>query len=451
MTRLCAERRSCGTLAVAVVLTLTFAGRAAALPRPPLQTAPALLAGAVTCAGPDLRTASKPPVLLIHGTFVTDEPWRGGAYEAFQAEGYPTCLAHVANRELGDVQGSVEYVVAAIREVSRRAGRPVAVIGHSQGAFLAAMALRYWPDLAGDVADFVGLSGVYDNGTTLADTLCAVPCSAVGRQLQPGSAILTALHHRHVYAGPAYTAVSTNTDEVVTPQPRAGLLDGARQIAVQDICPGRYAEHGSMTTDAVAIALARDAIDHPGPADPARIDRVVCSQTTIAGTSPTKTVDDAAEIVPGLAGFYAQAVAEEPPVRCAFDVACHKDRLVPALTVRVMHATGHGRRWKLATKGTLTLPPGAEDLCAGAVQVRITHGRRTLSRRHARVAPDCRFSASVWLGRTARDTARVAGRLRVRIRYGGDAELKQAYATESTSVARSQRLAVTPRARGPTR
>jgi triacylglycerol lipase len=423
-------------LAVAVLVTFPFAGRAAALPGPPLQTDPALLAGAVTCGGPDLRSAAKPPVLLVHGTFVTDEPWRGGAYEWFQARGYPTCLAHVANRELGDVQGSVEYVVSAIREVARRAGRPIAVIGHSQGAFLPAMALRYWPDLAGDVRDFVGLSGVYDNGTTLANTLCAAPCAAAGWQLQPGSALLTALHHRHVYEGPDYTAVSTNTDEVVTPQPYAGLLDGARQIAVQDICPGRYAEHGGMTTDAVAIALARDAIDHPGPADPARIDRAVCSQTTIPGSSPTKSPDDAVEIAPGLAGFYAQAVPSEPPVRCVFDPSCPRARLVPGLRVRLAHRSGRGWPWTVVTRGTLTLPPGAEDLCAGEVRVTITRARRVLSSRHAAVGRDCTFSATVRLGRTVRTAATVAGRLRVSVRYGGDAELESASATGLTFAAR---------------
>src|SRR5215208_1992560 len=80
-------------------------GRRDADPRPrrggaPRTTAadrPDVAGGAVTCAGPDLRTAAKPPVLLVHGTFVTDEPWRGGAYEALQAARYPTCLAHVAN------------------------------------------------------------------------------------------------------------------------------------------------------------------------------------------------------------------------------------------------------------------------------------------------------------------------------------------------------------------
>jgi triacylglycerol lipase len=421
----------------AVVVTLTFVQGAAALPGPPLRTDPVLLASAVTCAGPDLRTAAKSPVLLIHGTFVTDEPWRGGAYEALQAAGYPTCLAHVANRELGDVQGSVEYVVAAIREVARRADRPIAVIGHSQGAFLPAMALRYWPDLAGDVQDFVGLAGVYDNGTTLADKLCAVPCAAVGRQLRPGSAILTALHHRHVYPGPDYTAVSTDTDEVVTPQPHAGLLDGARQIAVQDICPGRYAEHGGMTTDAVAIALARDAIDHPGPADPARIDHAVCSQTTISGTSPTKNADDAVEIAPGLAGFYAQAVPSEPPVRCVLDPACPKGRLVPGLQARLAHRSERGWPWTISTRGALRLPPGAMDLCGGEVRVTITRGRTILSHRHVTMSPGCVFSASVRLGRTARTAATVTGRLRIGVRYRGDAELKPMSAPELTFVARS--------------
>jgi hypothetical protein len=214
--------------------------------------------------------------------------------------------------------------------------------------------------------------------------------------------------------------VSTKTDEIVTPQPRAGLLDGARQIAVQDICPGRYVEHGEMTSDAVAFALVRDAIDHPGPADPARIDRAVCKQVTIPGTSPTKTLDDVADLTPGLIGFYAQAVPHEPPVRCAFDAACPKRRLTPDLTADLVRTGGPSRR-TIVTTGMLRLPPGAEDQCAGTVRVEVTRGRTTPSRRQTSVGRDCTFTVRVRLGRSV-------GRRRVTVRYEGDAELEPASA-----------------------
>lgn len=406
-----------------VLVALVVAGPASALPGPPLRTDPALLQRSVTCSGPDLRTAPGTPVLLVHGTYVTTQPWKEGPLEAFERDGHPTCLVLVANRELGDVQDSVEYVVAAVRDVAARAGRPIALVGHSQGAFLSAMALRYWPDLAGDVTDFVGLSGVYDNGTTLADTICAVPCAPAGRQLHPGSALLTALARRPLYPGPSLTAVSTNTDEIVTPQPRAGLLSGARQIAVQDLCPGRYAEHGSMSSDAVALALAMDAIDHPGPADPARVDRSVCAEQAVAGTSPSKAADDAADLQPGIAAFYAQGVPGEPPVRCAFDPACPKPQLQPALALSLARASGTGRPWRVAARTVLTLPPGAEEQCGGSVQVTVARGARILASRSALVGRDCAVAVTFRLGRSAAAARAVAGRLHVTARYTGDAEL----------------------------
>jgi len=58
----------------------------------------------------------------------------------------------------------------------------------------------------------------------------------------------------------------------------AATIDGATNVAVQDICPGRVVDHGQSLFDAVFAAVFVDGLKHPGPADPARIDRAVCSQ-----------------------------------------------------------------------------------------------------------------------------------------------------------------------------
>ncbi|WP_354700565.1 hypothetical protein DSM112329_00845 [Paraconexibacter sp. AEG42_29] len=429
-------RRFVTALMVAGVAAIVAAAPAAATPGPPLRVGPAAIDAAVTCAGPSLATAARPPVLLVHGTFVTADVWRGGFYEALQADGHPACLVEVPDFEVGDVQDSVQYVVGAIRLVRARAGRPIAVVGHSQGAFLTSFALRFWPDLASGVSDFAGLAGVYDNGTTLADTLCLVPCGPAGRQLRPGSALLTALARRPVYPGPSVTALATRFDEVVTPQPRGGLLGGARQLVVQDRCPAHVVEHGGMSSDAVAYAVVRDAVDHPGPGDLSRIPDAACAAQLVPGAAPTKPVTDALGLAAGTAAFYARAVGVEPPVRCVFVRRCTPRTFTPGIVARLDRRSGTGAPWTVRTRGAIVLPSGAVDLCAGTVSVAIVRGTRTVSTRRAAVRRDCSFASTARLGGTARAAATVRGRLRIRARYLARGELRGAAAPTLTYVAR---------------
>ncbi|OXR46988.1 hypothetical protein B7C42_00104 [Nocardia cerradoensis] len=66
---------------------------------------------------------------------------------------------------------------------------------------------------------------------------------------------------------------------------------------IQDVCSGRVAEHGSLLIDAAGFGLVLDALAHPGPADPSRVDHAVCAQLAlprldpggVAQSSPTLT------------------------------------------------------------------------------------------------------------------------------------------------------------------
>jgi hypothetical protein len=163
--------------------------------------------------------------------------------------------------------------VHAVREVSRRAGRRVSLVGHSQGALLATYAPQFWPDLPAKVDDVVGLAGPYQ-GTQRANESCADgTCPATSWQFRAGSNLNRAFQSGPRPAGPSFTSVATAFDELVTPAPAAARLDGARNVVVQDLCPGRPVEHFAIVGDAVAYALALDAITHPGPADPRALRR----------------------------------------------------------------------------------------------------------------------------------------------------------------------------------
>ena len=86
----------------------------------------------------------------------------------------------------------------------------------------------------------------------------------------------------------------SRTDEVVVPNLDAAgsssLRTGAghrANIAVQSICPADTSEHLAMGTyDPVGYAVVVDALDHAGPADPARISRAVCLQAVQPGVKP---------------------------------------------------------------------------------------------------------------------------------------------------------------------
>ena len=120
---------------------------------------------------------------------------------------------------------------------------------------------------------------------------------------------IRALNSRQeTFAGISYTSVYTRTDETVKPNQdtktgssslRTG--DGMRtNVATQDICPTAVYEHLLIgTIDPVAYALAIDALAlvlaHPGPADAARVSRLVCAQLLHPGiNSVTGPADGAA-------------------------------------------------------------------------------------------------------------------------------------------------------------
>ena len=97
------------------------------------------------------------------------------------------------------------------------------------------------------------------------------------------------------FRGISYTEIFTHTDEVVQPNSTdatssSALHTGAGRItnvATQDICPADVNEHLDVgTIDPAAYALVMDALNHAGPAKPARIDPAVCQQAYQPGVDP---------------------------------------------------------------------------------------------------------------------------------------------------------------------
>lgn len=296
-------------------------------PGPPLQDPPEVLDRALRCPA-DLGPGDH-GVLLVHGTALDAAVNFSWSYEpALTAAGYAVCLVDLVDNGMGDNQRSAERVVHAVRTMHAATGRPIGIVGYSQGGQVARWALRFWPDLRPMVDDLVTLSAP-NNGALFADVLCAAPCAAAAwQQRMLGSAYIAALNSRATtFPGVDITSVYTRVDEIATPNVAAqsSYLPGAVNVATQDVCPLNVSEHLLLgTVDAVGYALVVDALVHDGPADPSRLSPTVCTQLFLPGVDPLE--------VPGrlvdLAGVIAQSLLAapllpaEPPLACYVTTSC---------------------------------------------------------------------------------------------------------------------------------
>ena len=285
----------------------------AALEGPALTVSEQRLRASLSC--PPRFQADRDPVLLVHGTATdTHDTWSWNYQRALPALGYSVCAVDLPERALGDIQVAAEYIVYAIRVIAAGAGRPVDIIGHSQGTLEPRWALRWWPDVRRLVDDDISLAGPH-HGASGADQFCITgSCAPAVHQMRPPARFLTALNSEDETPGDVdYTSVFSDSDELVQP-PSSAKLQGAVNVLVQDLCPGRPVHHGGIIHDPMIFALVLDAWTHPGPADPSRVDRAACQQAWMPGVT---------EPITGNAMLYGRAfvavtvhdrVAEEPPL-----------------------------------------------------------------------------------------------------------------------------------------
>lgn len=287
----------------------------------PMLTDAGLRHTATTCYG-DLADTSRTPVLLVPGTGLSAaENWAPTYRPALLDRGFPVCEVDLPAYATRDIQISIEYVATAIGDVSRTAGRPISVLGLSQGALLPRAALKIWPGLEPDVDDVIGLAGVYDAGSAGVDERCGTSCVAALQQLRPGSDLLTELGARTLPEGPSYTNIGTTSDLTVTPQPTANEQSGSHALTVQDVCPGRTEPqdaHSRLAGDAVAFALVLDALESPGPASAARVPTSLCAEHYYPEFDEQTWTD----LGPVIGSRLTAKVTAEPALRCYLDPHC---------------------------------------------------------------------------------------------------------------------------------
>jgi triacylglycerol esterase/lipase EstA (alpha/beta hydrolase family) len=325
---------------------LLLPGSAAALdyapvdtPGPPLSPSQAELDASLDCSSAAaLDGASKAPVLLVHGTGSDPEHNFAWNWEpALDALDIPWCTVALVDHGMADIQDSGEYVVNAIRTMYQRAGRKIAILGHSQGGMIPRWALRFWPDTRAMVDDVVGFAPS-NHGTDGANTVCNPDCSPAFWQQASGSELIKAVNSfQETFSGISYTVAYTHTDWVVTPNQDAttgssSLRGGDGEIsniAIQDICPTDLNEHLAIgTIDNVAYRIAIDALENAGPADPSRLDPIadpsICLTPFQPGVNPATVATDEASSAADLFGTIATYphVSSEPPLKCYVTASC---------------------------------------------------------------------------------------------------------------------------------
>jgi triacylglycerol lipase len=277
---------------------------------PPADAAAAMASRFLTAGGPaltvpveTLRSAlSCPasfghihePVLLVHGLPQTpDEAWSSNYAKVLPPQGFDVCTVALPDFARGDVQVQTEYVVHAILAMGERGSGKIDVVAFSVGTLGARAAMKWWPDARALVDDLVMIAGPH-HGDANFDILCAVPCIAPLWQMKASSRFLGALNAGDETPGDvSYTSAYSRTDLAVQPELPSHAtsdLSGASNIAIQDLCPGRFVDHAQSIDDAAFFTVVMDALTHSGPADPARIDRSVCAQVAMPGVDALQVV-----------------------------------------------------------------------------------------------------------------------------------------------------------------
>ena len=313
-------------LILSAFVSLAVMPAAAAAGDPPLTVSPAKLAASLKCEG-KLERSTKQPLMLVTGTGASGDEAHLIGKGAFDAYGAPVCWVNFPAFTTGDVQIAVQYLVYGIRTEAKRAGRPIAVFGISQGGLLPRIALTYWPSLRAKVTDVLAAAGT-QHGTNLGDrSACATKgCIAAGWQQGAGSNFLKALNSQpDETPGPtAWTTVRSLNDETVQPQGGAhptSALKGATNILIQSVCPDRKTSHIGTALDSVTFAAFADALTHAGPAKLSRLPKDVCAHPYAPGldeAGTTALLGAAGGLTSGRSIDPAALVKREPAVLALF-------------------------------------------------------------------------------------------------------------------------------------
>jgi triacylglycerol lipase len=311
------------------------AAASAARTRKPQSAEPAItvragqVSSAMVCKG-SVTHARHGAILLIPGTFATAEVnWSWNWQKLLPTLGWAACTITLPQTGAGDIQMNTQYVVSAIRMLSERSGRPIAVMSHSQGGLEARWALKWWPDTRADVDKVITL-GAPNYGALYPNQNCTTPdsCSASLWQMRSDSKFLAALNKGASTYSIPWTSITTGADTIFV-SPSEARMPGAANILVQSLCPDDQAQHNNLPYDGPTSGIVLDALNHTGSAQLSRVSRSYCEMATMRGT----TVAEANQIL----GAYTTVLVHdlgpggprsvgEPPLACYVTNSCTSRR-----------------------------------------------------------------------------------------------------------------------------
>jgi triacylglycerol lipase len=241
------------------------------------------------------------PVILVHGTFVSQSSSWGSFSPALKNAGYCVYGLTYSTLDLpglpfrvggmtGIPKGSGQ-LAAFVKRVRRATGaRKVDLIGHSQGGTVIAHYLKFRGG-ARRTANAISLAGpVYPpqsdaqlrliSDLSLAFTTFQMGLLADASGDPDPRSVFTRLNRGGVAVrGPSYTTITTRYDEIAFPREISVIPGGKRgtrvkNILLQDVCPNDYADHISLAADPNALALIRNILT-PKSATPIKCRRVI--------------------------------------------------------------------------------------------------------------------------------------------------------------------------------
>jgi triacylglycerol lipase len=210
--------------------------------------------------GPDVDVDARPaqdqlgPVLLV--------PGYGGSQQSLEplaarirATGRTTTVIALPGGGTGDLSAQVQALNVAVNAALVGGAPSVDVVGYSAGGVVAGLWVAR-DDGAAKARRVVTLGSPL-KGTTVASSAAAfVPdaCPVACHQLAPGSAELRELATAKVGTRLPWLSIWTTADQTVTP-PDSARLDGAVDVALQDVCGGAPVSHGQLPGDPAVVAL----------------------------------------------------------------------------------------------------------------------------------------------------------------------------------------------------
>ncbi|KXT12077.1 hypothetical protein AC579_1858 [Pseudocercospora musae] len=286
---------------------------------------------------PDFTYGRIPPVVFLPGTGAVAGPNFGPNFgKLFKAQKVADPVyVNIPNENLGDIQVAAEYAAYAINYISSITSRKVQSVSWSAGSIDSQWALKYWPSTRKNLANKIAISPDY-HGTIFAQLLCpgfeTPGCTPAIAQQNYNSTFIRTLRNN---GGDSSYVPTTNVysifDEIVQPQedPNAsGFLNagagGVSNTELQAVCspflPGGtfYNSHEGVLYNALAYALAKDAIVNGGPGQLSRVNASAECQKFAADGLSLADIFATEAIIPEAAFAiiaYEPKTATEPPIK----------------------------------------------------------------------------------------------------------------------------------------